>query len=632
MCGICGIYYRNSERSYSPGDKSIDRMLAHLHHRGPDDLGLYINRPISFGNARLAIIDLSPSAAQPMVLDNGDFAITYNGEIYNYLELRKSLEESGVKFISSSDTEVLLRLYMMKGIACLSDLRGMFAFAIWDRKKRTLFLARDRAGEKPLVYFQRHDIFAFASEINALLGVHGLPREIDPLGLHYGLHYVNVPAPYSAFKHIRKLKPSHYMLVTDDKLSTKRYWTPRYSAASLIHNPREAVHAINKCLDETVRIMCRSDVPIGATLSGGLDSSAVAASMKKKLSVFDTFCVSHCLDDTDPEFNAARLVAEMLRTHHHELTFNEDQLATAAEVVLGYGEPVATFVPLHAHALAALIGDFLKVVLTGNGGDELFGGYADHRILLRLQKKLHLWHCFEKWKVSRLLPEDAFTSIQRSREKYSGLSKIPINRIAALLRLRNADAFCNEVYTNKMKALTAEHDPAQLLVNEFNSYGAANIFDGFLVQQLMIGSQHSVVDIPDISGMTHSLEYRSPFLDVKMMELAMRIPEFMKVRAHRGESGGKWILRKAMKNRLPRNIVLMKKAGFGSVIPYRRWMVTDWAGYVESMLMRPSFLDTGLFDSRKLIDLFTQARMGKTMPLEMIWGVVMISQWLAIYF
>ena len=632
MCGICGIFYHATDRILSGGEDRIKAMISALRHRGPDDTGVYSKGPIALGAARLAIIDLTHLAHQPMVIHNGDYVICFNGEIYNYVELRADLEKSGTTFQSASDTEVLLRLYAHKGVDCLADLRGMFAFAIWDRKRQALFLARDRAGEKPLVYYQRNGIFAFASEIKSLLSQSDLPREIDPQGIHYGLNYVNIPAPYSAFKHIRKLKPAEYMMVTRDGCRCERYWRPKYNPKTLITSPREAVYEINRCLDHTVKIMCRSDVPIGATLSGGIDSSAVVSAMCEHQDSVQTFCVSHDIDGSDPEFAAARRVARASGTEHHELTFHQHHLATVGDVVRNFSEPMATFVPLHAHALATVIRKHVKVALTGSGGDELFGGYLDHRLFRKLDKKSFIWNQLDKFGGERWLEMIPLEGIRRSKRKYTGLRKMPLNQIAARLRLRHVAAFTDAVYTDKMKSIVVGDDPAGLLIENFDSYGAGTILDGYLLQQLMVICQHGMVDIPDMTGMASSLEYRSPFLDVEMMELAMRIPGSMKVRVARGESGGKWILRKAMRQRLPHKNRVMKKAGFGSAIPYRAWMLTDWADFITEKLNSAALKDCGLFDPQSLNRLYDQARTGQPVPYEMLWGVVMVSQWLEEFF
>jgi asparagine synthase (glutamine-hydrolysing) len=632
MCGICGIFDRSSCNDEWIADENVIwKMTNTLTHRGPDQKGVHVDGPMALGNTRLAIIDLSDAGKQPMLSANGDYAVSFNGEIYNYIELRQMLQKKGVRFRSNSDTEVLLQLYITKGIECLKNLRGMFAFAIWDRKKELLFLARDRAGEKPLVYAEYNGYFCFGSEIKSLLALPGMPRKLDPIGLHYGFHHVNVPAPYSAFSHIRKLRPAECMVVTKHKVSVERYWQPRFHDAQRISDPDEAVFELNRCLDETVNIICRSDVPIGAMLSGGLDSSAVVAAMHEAGKPVDTFCVSHTQEASDPEFAAARRVADHFQTRHHELAFRPEKLASVRDVVCSFDEPVATFVPLHAHTLSSMIRRHVKVALTGNGGDELFGGYPDHQNLRRIEQKMRLWDRLEKWYLGPVLGRVPLRGLQNSRRKYGRLHRMPLNRIAAEMRTSRLQAFYAGIYSDGMKSMVADCDVQKLWVDRFDAYGAPTIFDGFLFQQVMVGSQHSIVDIPDISGMANSLEYRSPFLDVKMMELAMRIAENLKVPPSGGNRAGKWILRQALKSRLPADIVTMKKSGFGSAIPYQRWFLNEWSEYVEKRLASSALADSGLFDTARLKNLYHRARLGGGAPIDMIWGVVMTSEWLDVY-
>ncbi len=638
MCGICGITYYGQGHGGStgirPSERTLLRMVDAISHRGPDASGVYTDGPAGLGSSRLSIMDPTPRADQPLVIDGGRYAISFNGEIYNHVELRDMLEVGGVVFDTTSDTEVLLRLYASRGAqGCLELLRGMFAFAIWDRERGEMFLARDRVGEKPLVYFDGPGVFAFASEIKALLAFEQVPREPCLEGLHMGLHYVNVPAPYSAFKHIRKLPPSHYMMVTSDGVSLHRYWQPRYSAGHIIRDPAEAVHEIRRCLSETVAMLCRSDVPVGATLSGGIDSSAVVAQMGQTLGRgFKTFCVSHDMGSTDggmdPEFSAARAVAKMMGTDHRECVFKEGDLSTVVEVIRSFDEPVNTYVPLHARRLARFISGHVKVALTGSGGDELFGGYSDHSALIRMEGKLALWKRLRLWGVDRV----AGAFMKGSYRKYSGLATVPVNRLATELHLRGVQEFYSEIYGEKMKPVARSYDAAALYCQAFDDYGASGLLDGFLAQQLFVASQHSIVDIPDNTGMAFSLEYRAPFLDMKMVELAMRIAPELKVLAKGGASGGKMILREALAGELPESIVGMEKAGFGSAIPYRRWMLGKWSGYVEQRLSSAALNECGLFDVPKLRAMYEMARAGKPVPVALIWGVLMVSQWLEEYF
>ena len=632
MCGICGIYYTQTRPDRLSCQNKVGQMLATIKHRGPDDSQVYTKGPLCMGTTRLSIIDRSVLGRQPMTIDNGAYVISFNGEIYNYLELRQELEQKGVRFRSGSDTEVLLRLYIQDGIECLQKLRGMFAFAIWQQKTKTLFVARDRVGEKPLVYYFENHLFAFGSEIKALLALEEVPCQINPLGLHYGLHYVNIPAPYSAFKKINKVRPAEYLLISPHGIKKNIYWKPRYNRADLISDPKEACFEINHCLDDTVKIMARSDVPLGVSLSGGLDSSAVVAALSKAKSSFNTFCISHTFNRPDPEFTAARKVAAQYRTHHHELVFKSDQIAHVPEIITDFDEPLASFVPLHAKALAGFIKKNVTVALSGNGGDELFGGYADQAYLMGLEKKIKLWKTLNKWAVGHLAAFCPIRGIRNSWKKYRKIGSIPLNRLAAELRLQQAQLFCSQVYSKNMKSMVEKSNPQKLYIGAFDDYQSPSLFDGLLWQQLMVGSRHSIVIIPDITGMAHSLEYRAPFLDVKMIELALRIPAELKINRAQGSAGGKMILRKALSDRLPAEIISMQKAGFGSAIPYHQWMIKEWVEYVIQRLTSPVFIESNLFDTQKLLMLFQLACSGKPCPMEMLWGVVMISEWLEKFF
>ena len=633
MCGICGFFYNKAfNRAIDNAHLVIQNMTNTLRHRGPDAFGVHVDHQIALGSTRLAIIDLSPLGNQPLILNGGEHVITFNGEIYNYLELRETLERKGARFLTDTDTEVLLRLYIEKGVSCLGELRGMFAFAIWDRQKKQLFLARDRVGEKPLVYSYHNGLFCFGSEIKALLAHPMIPREIDPIGVHFGMHYITVPAPYSAFKYIRKLKPAEYMLISEEGIRTDCYWRPQFSRARMIRDVDEVVFELTRCLDDTVRLLCRSNVPIGAMLSGGLDSSAVVASMRRASRDVDTFSIGIENAQNDPDLLAARQVAEYLGTRHHELAFKHGDLHVVEQVIKSFDEPVATLNPLHAHTISTTIQGHVKVALTGNGGDELFGGYIDHLSLADIERRLSRWGMAEKLGVRCLAKWMPLRSIHRSKKKYDQLRLLPLNRIAAVQRLNKLQAFFSQFYSHRMNMLIKDSDLEGLLVGRFNECQAESIFDGFLYQQLMALSQHSIVDIPDHSGMANSVEYRSPFLDVKMIELAMRIPKHLKVRARHKTAKSKWILRQVLKDRLPPMIVQMGKIGFGSTIPYRSWMYGPWRAYIEEKLGSPLLRDSGLFDVDKLLEHYKMSLTGAKTSPELLWGIVSISQWLEIYF
>ncbi len=631
MCGITGIFYPEGNRT--PERRVLEAMTRQLRHRGPDGTGIYLDGPMGFGSTRLAIIDPAPRAAQPMVLNSGDYAITFNGEIYNYIELRNDLEREGVRFITTSDTEVLLRLYIRRGTACLGLLRGMFAFAIWDRRKGELFLARDVAGEKPLVYCCLNGMFAFASEIKGLLAHPGIPREIDPLGLHTGLFYWIAPAPFTAFRHIRKLGPAEHLVISREGVRTGRYWHLTFDPDRRIRDPQEAASEVRSCLQDTVRIMRRSDVPVGAMLSGGIDSSAIVALTGRQEPPIDTFCISYDTPERDQEFRAARAVAERYGTNHHEITFTSAMLSEAPAAVRCFDEPFSTFMPLHAMVISRSISAHVKVAFTGNGGDELFGGYADHRLMLRMDRHAAVWRSLGRLGLSPLLRPLLPASLRRSFGRYEHISSLPPERVMADLSKGAVGQFTGSIYSDRMFREIAGTDPRDLLADAYTACHADNQFDGFLHQQLAVNSQHSIVQIPDIAGMAYSLEYRSPFLDRKMIELSARIPASLKVSLRRGAAGGKLVLRQALRDRLPPWVLDREKTGYGSQIPYDTFMVREWAPFVRDRLAGGKLADSGLFRTSALLALHESACNGRPrFPLEMLWGVAMIGQWLEEYF
>jgi asparagine synthase (glutamine-hydrolysing) len=629
LCGICGIVDFNGLRQGEELRGCVSGMVNSLHHRGPDFNGTYHEEAAHLGSSRLSIIDRTSEANQPMVSSDGNYIIVFNGEIYNYIELRRDLEKNGIFCRTKSDTEVLLNLFIYKGEHCLYDLRGMFAFAIWNKVEQTLFVARDRMGEKPFVYHYDNGLFSFASEIKTLLELPWIVKKINFPALHYGLYFVTVPAPFSAFEGIHKLAPSSKMIITSKGMVTKRYWQPRYRADNFIKDPQECIEAINQCLGETVKIICRSDAPLGVMLSGGLDSSAIVASLAQNNKNIDTFCVSK-KNRGDDEFAAASLVANHCGTRHHELEFRHDNYLTLFnEIVERYSEPVASFGPLHTHALSSFIKKHVTVALTGNGGDELFGGYNEHRNLFEYDES----GGFEHDHIGRRIEQIPSDLRRKVYNRYGDQTEIERKRyLYAAMRFAPISLFCERIYGKRMQEISESYDPLGLFVEWHERYGAPDMFDGALFQQLMQGSQHALVDFPDISGMAHSVEYRSPFLDVRMVELGMRIPATMKIRQELQDAGGKWILRKALEPRLPKEIVEMDKVGFGATIPYKQWYFTDWFKFLEEKLSSPVLADLQLFETKELLDMFYNGARGGLLLFDHLWGVAMISMWLEKYF
>lgn len=372
MCGIAG---RVNFLSGAPvSETAVRGMCSLVGHRGPDGEGTMVDGSVGLGHRRLAIIDLSPAGHQPMAAAGGRVWITFNGEIYNFQEVRVTLEAQGHRFRSHSDTEVLLAAYLQYGVACLGHLRGMFAFAIWDGRTRSLFIARDRLGKKPLHYRIDRDGIAFASEPKAFLADPGFVPEPDLEAISHYLTYQYVPSPYSAFRGVRKLPPAHYMLVQDGRVRVERYWTLAYGPKRRV-TEQEASDELVSRLREAVRLRLISDVPLGAFLSGGVDSSVVVALMAQLSGApVKTFSIGFEEKDYD-ELPYARQVARRYETDHHEFIVRPDATEIFDRLVWHYNEPYADESAIPTYYLSRLTRQHVTVALNGDAGDENFGGY-----------------------------------------------------------------------------------------------------------------------------------------------------------------------------------------------------------------------------------------------------------------
>src|SRR5262245_45830747 len=394
MCGIAGkVYFR---RECSVSARELRAMVGTMIHRGPDGEGVWFNENVGLAHRRLAIIDLRDVAGQPMCNEDGSVWVTFNGEIYNFQELRQELERLGHIFRTNSDTEVIIHAYEEYGRGCLEKFRGMFAFAIWDGRSRTLFLARDRVGKKPLFYFRGEDRFLFASEIKALLTDDGVPHQPDPVAIDTFLMLGYVPGPQTAFLGIRKLPAAHWMEVRDGKIESGRYWKLHYTPKLKI-SMEDAASELHSRLAEAVRLRLVSDVPLGAFLSGGVDSSAVVIHMAEAMNrPVRTFSVGFGAASFD-ERSFARQVAERYGTDHNELVVEAPVTDILSRLVWHYDEPFGDSSALPSYAIAELTRQHVTVVLNGDGADETFAGYDWYKMDSLIQRgkieplKLRQW-------------------------------------------------------------------------------------------------------------------------------------------------------------------------------------------------------------------------------------------------
>lgn len=561
MCGICGYISPEGAR-----EEEIARMAASLEHRGPDGQGLFTRENVALGHRRLSIIDLE-GGGQPMANEDGSVWITFNGEIYNYPELRRGLEGSH-QFKTRSDTEVILHLYEDKGLGCLEDLRGMFAFAIYDFRDRKLLVARDHLGQKPLYYHHDGDHFSFASEIKSLLALKPELAELDEAALLEYLTLRIIAPPRSMFRKIRKLPPAHYLLYQNGKTSIHRYWELRYEP-KWKGDFRSTMEELERQMMSTVRYHLVSDVPVGAFLSGGMDSSLVVAMMSR----FAKDPIKTFSGDVPyrgfSEITYAEMVSERYGTEGHNLTINPSLIRTLPELVWHLDEP-SDSLSVCMYYISELARKEVKVVLGGDGGDELFGGYdryygnvfASYYALLpgfvrkQVVEKLlnHLSEGFWYRSLSHKLRWFHQISFHHGAERYS----------KSLGYFYFSNGWRDGLYTESFRKSVAWFDPEACIKDCFNSENAKELVDRMLYADTMIRMPDHPVMILDRMTMAHGLEARSPFLDHKLAGFCAAIPPEYKVRRNRL----RYIQVELAKKHLPPALIRRKKQGFNSPLTY----------------------------------------------------------------
>ncbi len=567
MCGILG--WQGSGRG-ALSDAHVAAGLDTLRRRGPDGKGVYEEGGILLGHTRLSIIDLS-TGDQPMANEDGTVWIVFNGEIYNYVELQEPLRRKGHVLRTTSDTEVILHLYEEHGPDCLHYLRGMFAFAIWDRTRGELFLARDRLGVKPLVYHEGESGFAFASEIQALFATRvELSRELDPAAIDAFLTLQYVPSPMTGFRSVRKLPPAHYMIVRDGAIARiGRYWDIPYGEPCGLSFPA-ACERLREILLEATKIRLRSDVPLGAFLSGGVDSSIVVAAMSRLVSSpVKTFTVGFGVPGYD-ETERAREVARRFGTDHTEFRVEGDVRELLPRAARAFGEPFGDSSIVPTYAISEATAKHVKVALTGDGGDETFAGYKRFRQLSRLDR-IDRYGLGGAWSLARrtgLLAERLANPRRRGR-------RFPHTRMDQALRLRGPDRYARfvEIFDEGEKE-KIYGPPLRDLRWNATEYWERRLrrttgLDRYLYADQTSFLPEDVLFKVDICGMMNSLECRSPLLDHKIVEFAASLPASYKLDG----KDGKHILKEAFRDWFPTGFLGGAKVGFAA--PTHMWLKGD---------------------------------------------------------
>jgi asparagine synthase (glutamine-hydrolysing) len=621
MCGIVGIVNQNSR----PAEREIlEKMNRAILHRGPDEDGFYLHENVGLAMRRLAIIDLA-GGQQPIHNPAKTAWIVFNGEIYNFQELRSELEKRGARFYTNSDTEVILHLYDRYGADCVTHLRGMFALAIWDERDQSLFLARDRVGKKPVLYsHQPNGDLIFGSEFQALLEHPAISREVDFEAIHQYLTFSCVPAPLTAFRQIRKLEPGHWLRWKNGEIKTERYWSPDFSRKIKI-DETEAVEETLRILREATKLRLISEVPLGAFLSGGVDSSTIVALMAEaSAKPVKTFSIGFEEQDFS-ELKYARRVAEHVGAEHHEFIVKPDAIEVLPTLVEHYGEPFADSSAIPTFYVSKETRKHVTVALNGDGGDETFAGYERYFAIQMAEKYKKIPALLRKSVIEPAAAYLPTSMAQHSRVKsaknFLAVSSLP--KAALYLRWMsaiNADLKA-ELYTENFKQKTFPDSPAKVLQNWFAKANGAGSIDAMLLTDTMTYLPNDLLVKVDIASMANSLEARSPFLDHKVIEFAARLPEKIKVRG----TETKYLLKKAASRIVPREVLYRRKMGFG--IPVGYWLRHEMKDFMFEVLLSEKSFRRGLFEPetvKRLIAEHVAEKQNHTYPL---WTLLMLELW-----
>jgi asparagine synthase (glutamine-hydrolysing) len=620
MCGIAGTLELKSERRVSAD--VVGRMTRILRHRGPDDEGIWVSGPVGLGSRRLAILDLSERGHQPMSNEDGTIWIAYNGEIYNFLDLRARLERAGHEFRSNSDTEAILHLYEREGVDCLKHLQGMFAFALWDARRRRLFIARDRLGKKPLFYCQTANALVFGSEPKALLQHPEVAAEVNPEAVHHFLSYGYVPAPFSAFRNFKKLPPGHYLTVESGRVSMERYWSLSY--AKKRHEREEALsEELLSLLDDAVKSRLVSDVPLGALLSGGVDSSAVVALMRRHITgPLRTFSIGFDQAEYN-ELAHARVVAERFETDHEEQVVRPDAAALLPRLVWHYNEPFADSSALPSFAVCEMARRFVTVALNGDGGDEAFFGY-DRYLATKLASYQDRMPLSLRRAVSRAASAmpvgNPKTRGYRLRRFAESLTRVPQERYASWIVLFDNDAK-KELYTPEFAHSMAPFDSLDVLRSAYVNSDAATFLEKTVHSDVQLYLPDDLLVKMDIASMANSLELRSPLLDYRVVEFAASLPPGMKLR----RLTQKYILKRSMRDLLPEQILRRPKAGFG--VPMESWLRGELRTLLLDTLLDARSVARGYFRPAVVQRYIDEHLSGRAHHHPRLWGLLMLELW-----
>ncbi|MFZ5516435.1 MAG: asparagine synthase (glutamine-hydrolyzing) [Candidatus Zhuqueibacterota bacterium] len=626
MCGICGIVNSAKDNQVDPG--LLKRMTDAIIHRGPDEDGHYVKNNVGLGMRRLSIIDLS-TGKQPIHNEDKNVWIVFNGEIYNHKEVRAELEKAGHRFVTQCDTEAIVHAYEEYGEKCVQKLNGMFAFAIWDERKNVLFLARDRVGIKPLYYFFDKNRLIFGSELKTILKAKDIPRRIDLQALDNFLTFEYIPAPLSIFQDIKKLPPGHTLTYRDNEIWIRNYWDLELRSNGKTYD--EYLTNLRDLLQDAVKIRLMSDVPLGAFLSGGIDSSIIVALMAQVMDQpVKTFSIGF-EESTYNELKYARLVADKFKTDHHEFIIKPDAVDLADNLLKFLDEPFGDFSIFPTYLVSKMARDYVTVTLSGDGGDELFGGY-DTYIADQLSKKYNqLPHALRNGLLTRLLgiipPSSKKKGLVNRAKRFVEGMRLPedLRHVRWMIFLQDYEK--NYLYAQDMKSGILEKDPYKFIRRYFTNVAYSQKDE--INQQMYVDVKTYLVDDilvkVDRMSMATSLEARVPFLDYRFVEFAGSVPGHYKLQGRKT----KLILKQAMADLLPQEILTRGKEGFS--IPIKNWLKNELKPMMMDTLSPEKIKREGFFDPTYVQQLKNEHLSGKENHSHRLWALMIFGRWYDLY-
>ncbi len=616
MCGIFGVVFSDKTRHVNA--EWLKELTLTMKHRGPDGEGSFIEENVGLGHRRLSILDLN-SGQQPMFNEDGNLVIVYNGEVYNFPELKVRLRSLGHTFRTNCDTEVIIHAFEEWGERCVDELRGMFAFAIYNRVKKEVFLARDRVGIKPLYYYSDDQVFIFASEVKAILNSGLCNAEVNSgaIDFYIGLGYV--PAPNTMFKGIKKVSPGHTMTLTSDGcIRDRRYWDMQFRNKSKKQSLSEYSYELKETLIDSVRYHLISDVPVGVFLSGGLDSSAVVAIMSNVLKVpVKTFSVGYKGSGDTSELRYAKKVARYFNTDHHEYILDADPFFDSLDTFIQFTEePIVESAAVALYQLSRLAKHEATVILSGEGADEMFAGYPIYAKMQRIER----YHNFLiKTYLHNLLPANNLMIPEKIR-KYLQWIKYPFDKRYRTVSCDVTHSMRDDLYTESFKeSIDGYYD--DLFEENYKGLSDKSILQKMLYVDIKYWLPDDLSLKADKSTMAASIELRVPFLDHKLFEYSGSLPD-----EHKNNNGeGKFILKKIMEDLLPKDIIYRKKMGFP--VPIAKWFANELHGKVAEILLDDETSRRGYFNKKYIEKIMKIHKRGRFDYSRRILSLLIFELW-----